>query len=1749
MSDSVPTPRYKKRHSDPVVTKPNRKTIPAVAVASIAQKINTRRLKYNASIQANSTAFMESIRTAIDDVDQSKPAKVDPTDEFGASLTKLLNHNPEFSLQTSSYLEDEDYVTPTLKPLLSQRNWKWILQQWSYAQQSETWVDAGRQVISMLIANAKPISTGLWAFFFCTLVQLIAVSATTAVVTLWSLHATALLLLLFLSVLVDWKEVSQALPRPVTVAIDKVVPTMIWIDGVVLIGGRFRGREWNEKGFEWHDNGKGASSFSRYLWGFPPPVTADNSPNHWSSDTEKHVHAIDFCHTMLHEAHVKRQYAKLRKTVNKWKKAAKKGGTRTGPAKLFTDESQETVALNSKLQQETDAILRNLQETERRKAVTFSDTLSFKELKSTVDKGGTTDMSALNTILSEEDCLQSDISTEVNSSLDIAPETELNWIDVGAQIGKKILGSAAVQKAMTSHDTAERLAKNAKKQFGHADNNTNSPRLAEGNRDQPLSKKKEVLTALPPVHTMWTDASAAANSVGVSPTSTAIGLSQADATPVNRGSPQTPKQSSSETHLGSSARNDLAATPKRSSSLPEKSTRSGDVECSYPVALTAGSHDVPATPGATDRPHRKRALLMRGVKIAVPIIPYQPGCKISKTSRSRHFQMGTVISSKRLAIFQKNKLPPQGKRGSNCLSVTVQLDKSFLRNGQFAEMTFRVMDEWSDRYMPKHSKLPLGSCVATAFGLGVLVGWRVEDDCHIVRSLWQRRGIGSAHAYLQRDAIYSTVEASVGFEVETLVGNGEVVAYVEGGKNYKSGRFVVDVTDGGRNHGKVLTINRKDVLTCKSARFIPVVEHLKAAVQYQLELDSYNAAMKVDTKSKQFELPSTEIWNSLSKYSDILWKSFLRATEEDEEFDEGMNEFITSVVDFFDRLDDPQGYLDSKGNDVSNIVITATESTHSSKHTREQGEASWFMKDMFGLFGSKTEENNGMPAESIEMECSSDVIDPKTIKSTYDRAFAILRTLMRIVSIARASCGVDEPNFRIAMSVCYEILIFVKTIIKVQQKNISPSSLKIWKRAWDEIVSTFGPVKDRLEKIGKGIAERMEKQGRRAKIRVLRFVDTVVQDEVLLLSLEQGDWKKCGERLEEALVTAKIVDEESREHYHKTAQFIYNHFAHANSRNGTVAARNNAKLARLGTTIQFVAAPRRSILRVLIDDKVMDALERVLVRVFDSEKVASQMLSIHASNFHTLRHFRLLKDFTIAGKFWMPLLEAADTEFSWLVAKMPSSVQEYLVPLSNLFSLGIAQFRMISDGDVTTDWLDFMLQDEAVRIIHDIDMKLILALESFSRDVKDMMVVLPYYPSIEDDILNLVDEVDIDQFLKEASEAVDDPGKTSEFIREKATVAIERFLDYLPKMSIPVEKRDLAEGWMLTCRGADGGDLTLTDLSIKRENLTCQVMGGDTLFFPMLGNHEDECKSDISEPASAYNPPVQETVGETSVLDHIRDLILNAQLHGCWQEGVGGVSQPPTDRYVASVLKGLPVSAVLNCGIELWRNLEIDDDELLEIAIRDVTYQIQLHEDGIDADLVSQSNGRATPVSIKPTEYPRSIEASDVCVHRFNPRVDPSVLYLEIQKLTFHLDQFLFRIEKNEQRRTVFDPVFEGSGSLLVRNVSIKLRVECVKQYIDQPMGRRVAVPLLQIGELDVKLEKVKLKVKDTGADWILNGVVKSFEDNITQIVASNLSDQVRVQLDLALENLNGYFAVNPDLMLGFLDITIDDLEEKVVWV
>lgn len=112
-------------------------------------------------------------------------------------------------------------------------------------------------------------------------------------------------------------------------------------------------------------------------------------------------------------------------------------------------------------------------------------------------------------------------------------------------------------------------------------------------------------------------------------------------------------------------------------------------------------------------------------------------------------------------------------------------------------------------------------------------------------------------------------------------------------------------------------------------------------------------------------------------------------------------------------------------------------------------------------------------------------------------------------------------------------------------------------------------------------------------------------------------------------------------------------------------------------------------------------------------------------------------------------------------------------------------------------------------------------------------------------------------------------------------------------MSIPVDKRELGDGWVLSCHGEDGGGLTLSDVTISRENLVCQVMGGESIFSPTFGDGIAEIAGSgstrpLSEPVRAA---LQRHTPEESILDHIRVLILNAQRYGCWKVGVGGVCQ------------------------------------------------------------------------------------------------------------------------------------------------------------------------------------------------------------------------------------------------------------------
>lgn len=386
-------------------------------------------------------------------------------------------------------------------------------------------------------------------------------------------------------------------------------------------------------------------------------------------------------------------------------------------------------------------------------------------------------------------------------------------------------------------------------------------------------------------------------------------------------------------------------------------------------------------------------------------------------------------------------------------------------------------------------------------------------------------------------------------------------------------------------------------------------------------------------------------------------------------------------------------------------------------------------------------------------------------------------------------------------------------------------------------------------------------------------------------------------------------------------------------------------------------------------------------------------------------------------------------------------------------------------------------------------------------------------------------------------------------------------------MSIPIERREIGEDWVVTCRGRNGKDLTLSSVNIDKENLLCKVFGGENVLTPVFEEIKIENKPSMSSLVHESKLSSDENGNvEVSILDHVAELIRNAQNHGCWNVETTGKTVSTSPYVMGSSLEGLPLSEVLLCAIDLWENLEIDDDELLEIAIRDVSHQIQLQKHKLE----DQSDELDSPSDKKWPEESKEIRARhrkftqrqstsfDIDIRhtfssesqherRFDPKKDPTVLYLSMSQLTCCLNDFTYRLEPSK-RMSMFDPVFEGVGTLSIKNASIKLRIECRKERIKK-LGEEVTVPILQLQELHVGLEQVNFGFKETGADWLLNKIVSNFTRGITNLVRDNMKEQISLSISEVLDHLNRYIEVNPDLMLKILGITIDDLEENIAWV
>jgi len=124
---------------------------------------------------------------------------------------------------------------------------------------------------------------------------------------------------------------------------------------------------------------------------------------------------------------------------------------------------------------------------------------------------------------------------------------------------------------------------------------------------------------------------------------------------------------------------------------------------------------------------------------------------------------------------------------------------------------------------------------------------------------------------------------------------------------------------------------------------------------------------------------------------------------------------------------------------------------------------------------------------------------------------------------------------------------------------------------------------------------------------------------------------------------------------------------------------------------------------------------------------------------------------------------------------MPEQMRDFGEPFSDLFLMGVCSLKRKRNGEQGS-WLNFLDDEKAVALINELELKLIESITFMCDDVKDMVEVMPYYATIDDDILNLLDQVELEKVLLESIEAMVDKDRFFKHLRDKSFAAIDRFL-------------------------------------------------------------------------------------------------------------------------------------------------------------------------------------------------------------------------------------------------------------------------------------------------------------------------------------------------------------------------------------
>jgi hypothetical protein len=254
---------------------------------------------------------------------------------------------------------------------------------------------------------------------------------------------------------------------------------------------------------------------------------------------------------------------------------------------------------------------------------------------------------------------------------------------------------------------------------------------------------------------------------------------------------------------------------------------------------------------------------------------------------------------------------------------------------------------------------------------------------------------------------------------------------------------------------------------------------------------------------------------------DLFATSLTKAMSEDPDFDYEFDKLFTHLIDLLEGASSSDEKNDSTDK-------KSPQSTYAAEMNANNAKASdtWNINDLFASFFVDT--NKVQSSISVDQDV---LLHAQKFDEAHESAQVLIRVLLRTISVAKAAVP-DRPQLHIVLAMIHEALLLVRQILKVQRVHTSKKLIEAWFQALRDISDTFGPLKERLAALGRQIENRMRKHGSVIKRRILRFVDIILGDTVLLHSVELGFWRESLARVEAAIVKAGITDAATCEQLH-----------------------------------------------------------------------------------------------------------------------------------------------------------------------------------------------------------------------------------------------------------------------------------------------------------------------------------------------------------------------------------------------------------------------------------------------------------------------------------------------------------------------------------------------------------------------------------------------------------------------------------------